>query len=56
MDVYGLPLEKEQASAAAVWIHDEGDGAVSSLRSIMIGWDVSHIKSEPIRIYMLEID
>ncbi|KAL6864907.1 hypothetical protein ACP4OV_016058 [Aristida adscensionis] len=29
-----------QGSAAAVWILDEGDRALSSLRSIMIGWDV----------------
>ncbi|TVU08167.1 hypothetical protein EJB05_41558, partial [Eragrostis curvula] len=39
MDVYGFPLSKEQGSAAAVWIHDEGDFATTSLRAIMIGWD-----------------
>ncbi|RLN11884.1 hypothetical protein C2845_PM09G22170 [Panicum miliaceum] len=40
MDVYGFPLAQGQGSAAAVWISDEGDGAASSLKNIMIGWDV----------------
>ncbi|CAN6162966.1 unnamed protein product [Urochloa humidicola] len=40
MDVYGFPLAQGQGSAAAVWISDEGDGAPSSLKNIMIGWDV----------------
>ncbi|KAL6603612.1 hypothetical protein ACP70R_043973 [Stipagrostis hirtigluma subsp. patula] len=40
MDVYGFPLTLGQGSAAAVWIIDEGDGALSSLKTIMIGWDV----------------
>ncbi|OEL22130.1 hypothetical protein BAE44_0016848 [Dichanthelium oligosanthes] len=40
MDVYGFSLAKGQGSAAAVWISDEGDGAPSSLKNIMIGWDV----------------
>jgi hypothetical protein len=41
MDVYGFSLAQGQGSAAAVWISDEGDGAPSSLKNIMIGWDVS---------------
>ncbi|KAG0515791.1 hypothetical protein BDA96_10G308100 [Sorghum bicolor] len=40
MDVYGFPLSQGQGSAAAVWISDEGDGARSGLKNIMIGWDV----------------
>ncbi|KAF8658793.1 hypothetical protein HU200_059280 [Digitaria exilis] len=39
MDVYGFPLSQGQGSAGAVWISDEGDGAPSNLKNIMIGWD-----------------
>ncbi|KAK3130821.1 hypothetical protein QOZ80_6BG0498460 [Eleusine coracana subsp. coracana] len=44
MDVYGFALTKEQGSAGAVWIHGEGDGAVSNVRAIMTGWDVLPIE------------
>lgn len=34
-------IESEMGILLEMWISDEGDGAPSSLKNIMIGWDVS---------------
>lgn len=41
MDVYGLSLSPEQLSLASFWMVNAGDGKISSLNNIQIGWEVS---------------
>jgi hypothetical protein len=43
MDVYGHKLKPGQLSATLLWISNSGDGDVSSLNSIDVGWHVSRI-------------
>jgi hypothetical protein len=41
MDVYDISLTSEQSSYALVHIFNAGDGALTSMSSIQIGWVVS---------------
>uniref|UniRef100_A0ACD5ZH31 Uncharacterized protein n=1 Tax=Avena sativa TaxID=4498 RepID=A0ACD5ZH31_AVESA len=40
LDVYGFDLEHGQASGAAIWIINRGDGEPSSLNGIQFGWHI----------------
>ncbi|CAM0958005.1 unnamed protein product [Alopecurus aequalis] len=40
LDVYGFDLEHGQASGAAIWIVNKGDGQLSSLSGIQFGWHI----------------
>ncbi|KAM0853021.1 hypothetical protein ACQ4PT_051369 [Festuca glaucescens] len=40
LDVYGFDLQHGQASAAAIWIVNRGDGHPSSLSAIQFGWHI----------------
>nr|CAB3471339.1 unnamed protein product [Digitaria exilis] len=39
LDVYGFTLKHGQGTAGAVWIASSGDGAQSSAKTIIIGWN-----------------
>jgi hypothetical protein len=43
MDVYGFNLssDPEQYTVGSVTLFDEGDGGVTSLNEVQIGWEVS---------------
>jgi hypothetical protein len=57
LDVYGFDLEHGQASAAAIWIVNRGDGQPSSLSAIQFGWHVSYMiwRAKPIFILLHQI-
>nr|CAB3468924.1 unnamed protein product [Digitaria exilis] len=40
LDVYGFTLKHGQGTAGAVWVVDAGDGAQSSVKTIIVGWNV----------------
>ncbi|KAF8772159.1 hypothetical protein HU200_006158 [Digitaria exilis] len=40
LDVYGFTLKHGQGTAGAVWVASSGDGAQSSAKTIIIGWNV----------------
>uniref|UniRef100_A0ACD5W517 Uncharacterized protein n=1 Tax=Avena sativa TaxID=4498 RepID=A0ACD5W517_AVESA len=40
LDVYGFDLVPGQASGAAIWIINKGDGQPSSLSAIQLGWHI----------------
>jgi hypothetical protein len=43
MDVYGFDLSPEQYTVGSVTLFDEGDGSVTSLNEVQIGWEVSSV-------------
>jgi hypothetical protein len=47
MDVYGFNLssDPEQYTVGSVTLFDEGDGGVTSLNEVQIGWEVSNISA-----------
>jgi hypothetical protein len=40
MDVYGHKLIPGQESSTGIWLNHDGDGVVSSLNAISVGWHV----------------
>jgi hypothetical protein len=40
IDVYAHKLKPGQGTSTAIWVNHNGDGALSSLNAICVGWHV----------------